>query len=81
MIDVGRQWLRPGLVDIHTHLDLWVELAPGLCELVRQGTTTVVAGNCRLGTVVGAQRANGDDPVLERIGRSNHLTGPRLLVY
>ena len=62
VIDAGRQWLMPGLLDIHTHLDLEVELAPGLPESVRHGTTTVVVGNCSLGTAFGAPRAHGDWP-------------------
>ena len=47
--DATGQWLIPGLLDIHTHEDLEVELAPGLPEVVRHGTTSVVAGNCSLG--------------------------------
>src|SRR5512141_3266670 len=50
VIDATGRWLMPGLLDIHTHLDLEVELAPGLPESVRHGTTTVVVGNCSLGT-------------------------------
>ena len=55
VVDAGGRWLMPGLLDIHTHLDLEVELAPGLPESVRHGTTTVVVGNCSLGTAFGAQ--------------------------
>jgi N-acyl-D-aspartate/D-glutamate deacylase len=73
VLDAGRQWLMPGLLDIHTHLDLEVELAPGLPESVRHGTTTVVVGNCSLGTAFGAQRANGDDPVLDCFARVENV--------
>ena len=73
VIDAGRQWLMPGLLDIHTHLDLEVELAPGLPESVRHGTTTVVVGNCSLGTAFGAQRAKGDDPVLDCFARVENV--------
>jgi N-acyl-D-aspartate/D-glutamate deacylase len=73
VIDAGRQWLMPGLLDVHTHLDLEVELAPGLPESVRHGTTTVVVGNCSLGTAFGAQRANGDDPVLDCFARVENV--------
>ena len=38
------QWLAPGLLDIHTHEDLEAELDPGLPEVVRHGTTSVVVG-------------------------------------
>ncbi len=73
IIDAGQQWLMPGLLDIHTHLDLEVELAPGLPESVRHGTTTVVVGNCSLGTAFGAQRANGEDPVLDCFARVENV--------
>jgi hypothetical protein len=73
LIDAGQQWLMPGLLDIHTHLDLEVELAPGLPESVRHGTTTVVVGNCSLGTAFGAQRATGDDPVLDCFARVENV--------
>ena len=40
VIDAQGKWLTPGLLDIHTHLDLEVDLEPGLPEAVRHGTTT-----------------------------------------
>ena len=73
VIDAAGQWLMPGLLDIHTHLDLEVELAPGLPESVRHGTTTVVVGNCSLGTAFGAQRRNGDDPILDCFTRVENI--------
>ncbi|MEC7492621.1 MAG: aminoacylase, partial [Pseudomonadota bacterium] len=54
-VDANNQWLLPGMLDIHTHLDLEVEVAPALEEVVRHGTTTVLVGNCSLGTCFGAQ--------------------------
>src|SRR6188508_964008 len=48
-------------------------LMPGLPETVRHGTTTVVVGNCSLGTAFGAQRANGDDPVLDCFARVENV--------
>lgn len=73
VIDAAGQWLMPGLLDIHTHLDLEVELAPGLPESVRHGTTTVVVGNCSLGTAFGAQRRNGEDPILDCFTRVENI--------
>jgi N-acyl-D-aspartate/D-glutamate deacylase len=73
VIDATGQWLMPGLLDIHTHLDLEVELAPGLPESVRHGTTTVVVGNCSLGTAFGAQRRNGEDPILDCFARVENI--------
>ena len=57
VIDGAGKWLMPGLLDIHTHLDLEVDLEPGLPEVVRHGTTTVLVGNCSLGTCFGRQDA------------------------
>ena len=73
VVDAAGRWLMPGLVDIHTHLDLELELAPGLPESVRHGTTTVVVGNCSLGTAFGAQRRNGDDPILDCFTRVENI--------
>jgi N-acyl-D-aspartate/D-glutamate deacylase len=73
VVDAEGQWLMPGLLDIHTHLDLEVELAPGLPESVRHGTTTVVVGNCSLGTAFGAQRRNGEDPILDCFARVENI--------
>ncbi len=73
VVDAGGRWLLPGLLDIHTHLDLEVELSPGLPESVRHGTTTVVVGNCSLGTAFGSQRRNGDDPILDCFTRVENM--------
>ena len=73
VVDAAGHWLMPGLLDIHTHLDLEVELAPGLSESVRHGTTTVVVGNCSLGTAFGAQRRNGEDPILDCFTRVENI--------
>jgi N-acyl-D-aspartate/D-glutamate deacylase len=73
VLDAAGRWLTPGLLDIHTHLDLEVELAPGLPESVRHGTTTVVVGNCSLGTAFGAQRRHGEDPILDCFARVENI--------
>jgi len=69
VVDATGQWLIPGMLDIHTHLDLEVELNPGLGECVRHGTTAVVVGNCSLGTAFGAQRKDGADPIVDCFAR------------
>ena len=61
VIDASGQWLMPGLIDIHTHFDLEVEVEPGLPEAVRHGTTSVVMSNCSLGIAFGKQE-NPDRP-------------------
>ncbi len=55
----------PGLVDIHTHLNLEVDLDPRLPEVVRHGTTTVVVGNCSLGTCFGQQQEADQNPIVD----------------
>ena len=67
------QWLMPGLIDIHTHLDLEVEITPGLAEVVRHGTTTVVVGNCSLGAAFGAQRSASQDPIVDCFARVENI--------
>jgi len=51
--DASDLWITPGFVDIHTHYDLEVEMAPGLQESVQHGVTTVIMGNCSLSITLG----------------------------
>lgn len=73
VVDCQGKWLMPGLLDIHTHLDLEVELAPGLSEVVRHGTTTVVMSNCSLGVAYGNQRRDGADPITDCFARVENI--------
>ena len=66
-------WAMPGLFDIHTHYDLELEVAPGLPESTRHGTTTVVIANCSLGLAFGAQRNNGADPIVDCYARVENI--------
>jgi N-acyl-D-aspartate/D-glutamate deacylase len=77
-IDAAGRWLIPGMLDIHTHFDLEVELAPGLPEAVRHGTTTVVVANCSLGLAFGAQRRDGGDPIVDCFARVENVPKPVL---
>lgn len=72
-IDAAGQWLMPGLLDIHTHFDLEVELAPGLPEAVRHGTTTAIMSNCSLGLAYGNQRRDGADPIVDCFARVENV--------
>ncbi len=78
VIDGSGQWLMPGLLDIHTHLDLEVDLEPGLPEVVRHGTTTVLVGNCSLGTSFGSQRIGKQDPIVDCFTRVENIPKPVL---
>jgi len=53
VIDCTGKLVCPGFIDLHTHYDAEVEVAPGLSESVRHGVTTVVLGSCSLSMAVG----------------------------
>ena len=72
-VEANSQWLLPGMLDIHTHLDLEVEVAPALEEVVRHGTTTVLVGNCSLGTCFGAQETDGQEPIVDCFTRVENI--------
>ena len=63
----------PGLFDIHTHYDLELEVAPGLPESIRHGTTSVVISNCSLGLAYGAQREGDFDPIVDCYARVENM--------
>ena len=73
VIEADGQWLMPGLLDIHTHLDLEVDLEPGLPEVVRHGTTTVLVGNCSLGTCFGQQVEADQNPIVDCFTRVENI--------
>ena len=53
IVDATGCWVTPGFIDLHTHYDAEVELAPALSESVRHGVTTIVMGSCGLSMAVG----------------------------
>ncbi len=73
VIDAAGRWVIPGMLDVHTHFDLEVEIEPGLPEAVRHGTTTVVVSNCSLGLAYGAQRKDGADPIVDCFARVENV--------
>ena len=73
VIDCAGKWVMPGLIDIHTHMDLEVELSPELPEVVRHGTTTVVMSNCSLGVAYGNQRKGDQDPIVDCFARVENV--------
>jgi len=78
VIEGEGQWLMPGLLDIHTHLDLEVDLDPRLPEVVRHGTTTVLFGNCSLGTSFGQQIEGDQNPIVDCFTRVENIPKPVL---
>ena len=58
--DARGQWVMPGFIDLHTHYDAEVEVAPGLPESVRHGVTTVLLGSCSLSLAVGTPQDLAD---------------------
>jgi N-acyl-D-aspartate/D-glutamate deacylase len=78
VVDAAGRWVMPGLLDIHTHFDLEVEIEPGLPEAVRHGTTTAVVSNCSLGLAFGAQRKDGVDPIVDCFARVENVPKPVL---
>ena len=58
-IDAAGQWVMPGAIDIHTHYDAEVEVAPGLHESLQHGVTSLIFGNCSLSMALG----NADDMI------------------
>lgn len=78
VVDAKGRWLIPGLLDIHTHFDLEVEIEPQLPEAVRHGSTTVVVANCSLGLAFGAQRRDGADPIVDCFARVENVPKPVL---
>ena len=73
VFDATGLWAMPGLFDIHTHYDLELEVAPGLPESVRHGTTSVVIANCSLGLAYGAQRQGDVDPIVDCYARVENI--------
>lgn len=50
-IDARGQWVMPGFIDLHTHYDAEVLMAPGLPESVRHGVTTCFIGSCSISMI------------------------------
>ena len=53
VVDATGRWVTPGFVDLHTHYDAEIEIAPALGESVRHGVTSVLVGSCGLSFAMG----------------------------
>src|SRR5689334_4341444 len=54
VVSAEAKWVMPGFIDLHTHYDAEVEVAPSLSESLRHGVTTVTLGSCSLSLALGA---------------------------
>ncbi|RCJ32477.1 N-acyl-D-aspartate/D-glutamate deacylase [Nostoc minutum NIES-26] len=70
VFDASGLWVTPGFIDIHTHYDLELEIAPGLSESVRHGVTSVVIGNCSLSIAIGEPQMLAD--IFQRVETLSH---------
>ncbi|BAY60077.1 hypothetical protein NIES22_01340 [Calothrix brevissima NIES-22] len=70
IVDASGLWVTPGFIDIHTHYDLELEIAPGLSESVRHGVTSVVIGNCSLSIAIGEPPVLAD--IFQRVETLSH---------
>ncbi|WP_321206637.1 D-aminoacylase [Tolypothrix tenuis] len=70
VVDAAGLWVTPGFIDIHTHYDLELEIAPGLSESVRHGVTSVVIGNCSLSVAIGEAQMLAD--IFQRVETLSH---------
>ncbi|HEY6403351.1 MAG TPA: amidohydrolase family protein, partial [Blastocatellia bacterium] len=68
--DAAGLWVTPGFIDIHTHYDLELEIAPGLSESTRHGVTSVVIGNCSLSLAAGEPQTLAD--IFQRVETIPH---------
>jgi N-acyl-D-aspartate/D-glutamate deacylase len=53
VVDAHGALVMPGFIDMHTHYDAELELAPALSESVRHGVTSVILGSCSLSLATG----------------------------
>ncbi|MBX3312934.1 MAG: amidohydrolase family protein [Actinobacteria bacterium] len=53
VVDATGRWVVPGFIDLHTHYDAELEIAPSIGESVRHGVTTVLVGSCGLSFAMG----------------------------
>lgn len=52
VIDAQHRWVSPGFLEIHSHYDAEMIVAPALKESVRHGVTTVALGSCSLSMIM-----------------------------
>ena len=51
VLNAKGQWVCPGFIDLHTHYDAELMVAPSLQESVRHGVTTCFIGSCSISLI------------------------------
>lgn len=51
IIDAKDRWVTPGFLEIHSHYDAEVIVAPALKESVRHGVTSIALGSCSISMI------------------------------
>ena len=52
IIDAQEHWVIPGFLEMHSHYDAEIVVAPALKESVRHGVTTIALGSCSISMMV-----------------------------
>lgn len=52
IIDAQEHWVMPGFLEMHSHYDAEIVIAPALKESVRHGVTTIALGSCSISMMV-----------------------------
>ncbi|HDP81267.1 MAG TPA: D-aminoacylase, partial [Spirochaetes bacterium] len=68
VIDADGLVLCPGFIDMHSHLDFQLPSQPGAENYIRQGVTTVVAGNCGFALAPQGEKASSLTSYLAVLG-------------
>jgi N-acyl-D-aspartate/D-glutamate deacylase len=82
IVDSTGKVLAPGFIDMHSHLDFQLVKQPLAGNVLAQGVTTVVAGNCGFSLAPQGKRASTLTAYLAVLGvEGKHLHFPRLADY
>ena len=72
--------LSPGFIDVHTHDDTSVVLAPAMLPKLSQGVTTVIVGNCGISASPVHLRGEPPDP-MNLLGDATAFRYPTFAAY
>src|SRR5579884_284226 len=72
--------LAPGLIDVHTHDDLYLIRSPQMLPKLSQGVTTVIVGNCGISAAPVALKQSLPDP-MNLLGQAGEFCYSRFSSY